>query len=97
MAVPPVFSKSFYQLLATCAEEFGLTRGAFAMRAMKHYAKELRVRASALGDALGEESVERYQKIQSKLAKDYWATVPPEERKRRAAAALAARWGKKKK
>lgn len=97
MTVPPVFSKSFYTLLAKYAEEFGLTRGAFVMRAIKHYAKALRVRESTLGDVLTEESVDRYKEIQGKLAKNYWATVPEEERKRRAAKALAARWGKKKK
>ena len=97
MALPPVFSKSFYQLLAKFADEFGLTRGAFVMHAIKYYAKELRARSSAIGDALGDEDLQRYAKIQGKLAKNYWATVDPEERKKRTAKALEARWGKKKK
>ena len=97
MSMPPAFSKSFYKLLAEFAEEFALTRGEFVIRAIKHYAKELRARKSPLGDALGEESIEQYGKIQSKLAKNYWATVDPEERKRRMAKAIQARWGKKKK
>jgi hypothetical protein len=97
MSVPPAFSKSFYKLLAEFAEEFSLTRGEFVIRAIKHYATELRKRQSPLGEALGEDSVERYKEIQGKLAKNYWATVPEEERKRRMAKAIEARWPKKKK
>ncbi len=95
--MPPAFSKSFYKLLAEFAEEFSLTRGEFVIRAIKHYATELRKRQSPLGEALGEDSVERYKEIQGKLAKNYWATVPEEERKRRMAKAIEARWPKKKK
>jgi hypothetical protein len=97
MRIPPVFSKSFYKLLAEFAEEFAVTRGEFAIRALKHYAKELRVRKSPLGDALGDHSVDRYKEIQSKLAKDYWATVDESQRKARMAKAIEARWAKKRK
>jgi hypothetical protein len=97
MRMPPVFSKSFYRLLTEAAEEFGVSRGSLAIRALKFYIKELRLRTSPLTDAVGEDSAKEYAKVQSKLSKDYWATVPVEERKRRAAAALEARWGKKKK
>ncbi len=92
-----MFSKSFYKLLAEFAEEFAVTRSEFAIRALKHYAKELRFRTSALSDALGDESIEQYKKVQGKLAKNYWATVDASERKRRTAAALEARWAKAKK
>lgn len=93
----PVFSKSFYRLLTEASEEFGVSRASLAIRALKFYIKELRLRKSPLTDAVGEDSAKEYAKVQSKLSKDYWATVPVEERKRRAAAALEARWGKKKK
>jgi hypothetical protein len=99
MAVPVLLSKAFYQQLAEYAEEFRLTRAAFVMRAIKHYAKFLRTRDTALGDALGKEEIdiERYKQIQGKLAKDYWANIPEAERKRRMAKAIEARWPKKKK
>jgi len=95
--MPPVFSKSFYRLLTEAAAEFDLTRAELAVRALKHYIKELRLRRSPLTDAVGEDSAKEYAKVQSKLSKDYWSTLAPEERKRRAAIALEARWGKAKK
>ncbi len=95
--MPPVFSKSFYRLLTEAAEEFGVTRSEIAIRALKHYIKELRLRKSPLTDAVGEDSAKEYGKVQSQISKNYWSTVSPEERKRRAAIALKARWAKKKK
>ena len=97
MGIPPVFSKSFYKLLAEFAEEFAVTRSEFAIRALKHYAKDLRFHKSPLSDVLKEGSIEEYKKVQGKLAKDYWATVDPEERKRRMSKAVEARWAKDKK
>lgn len=97
MRIPPVFSRSFYKLLTEAAEEFGVSRGAFAIRALKYYIKELRIRESPLADAVGEETAKDYAKVQSRLSKAYWSTLSPEERKRRAAIALEARWPSKKK
>ena len=97
MRLPPVFSKSFYRLLAEFAEEFAVTRGEFAIRALKCYAKQLRAKETPVTSVLDNQSLEDYGKVQSALAKKYWKTVSPDERKKRAAKALAARWGTKKK
>ncbi len=97
MRMPPVFSKSFYNLLAQAAEEFAVSRSEFVMRALRHYIKELRIRKSPLTEASDEDSAKQYAKVQSKLAKRYWSTVSEEDRKARLAKVLQARWGKKKK
>ena len=95
MAVPPVFSKSFYKLLAEAAEEFGISRGTLAIRALRHYIKELRIRNSPITEAMNEDSAKQYAKVQSKLAKNYWSGVSVEDRKARLKKALEARWSKK--
>jgi hypothetical protein len=97
MRMPPVLSKSFWELLARSAEEFGVTRAEFAIRALKHYVKELRIRSSPITSAMGEDTAKEYSKVQSTLSKTYWATVDEEERKKRTAAAREKRWPKKKK
>lgn len=90
-----MFSQAFYRLLSAGAEELGLTRGALAIRALKFYLKEARKKsASQLTETVGEDSAKEYSRVQSKLSKDYWATVPEAERKRRAEKAAEGRWGK---
>jgi hypothetical protein len=96
MAMPPVFSKSFYKLLTEAAEEFGISRSEFVMRALRYYIKELRIRKSPITEALDEESAKTFSQIQSKLSRNYWATLTEDERKARTAAAREGRWPKKK-
>jgi hypothetical protein len=97
MRLPPVLSKSFWELLANAAGEFGVTRAEFAIRALKHYIKELRIRKSPITEATNEEQAKQYSKIQSKLSRTFWDGIDDEERRKRTAAAREARWPKKKK
>ncbi len=95
--MPPVFSKSFYKLLTEATEEFGFTRAEFAIRALKHYIKELRIRKSPISDTVDEESAKKFSEIQSKLSRNYWAGLTEIERRTRTAAAREKRWPKAKK
>jgi hypothetical protein len=97
LRTPPIFSKSFYRQLAEYAEEFAVTRAEFAFRALRHYAKELRMRGSTLNEALGDDDAKRYGEVQSKLTKKWWASMTPEQRKARTKKANEARWAQKRK
>ena len=97
LSVPPVFSKTFYRLLAEYAEEFAVSRAEFVMRAIRYYAKELEFRQSPMAKALGsEEAAKDYAEVQRELAKQWWANMSDEARKARTKNANAARWAKKK-
>ncbi len=93
--MPPVFSRSFYKLLTQASEEFGATRAEFAIRALRHYIKELRIRKSPISDAVDEASAKKFSEIQSTLSRNYWSGLTEEERKKRTAAARKKRWPKK--
>ena len=96
MRLPAVLSKSFWELLAKAAEEFGVTRAEFAIRALKHYIKELRIRKSPITAATSEEQAKQYSKMQSTVSRTFWNSLDEEERRKRTEAARKKRWPKKK-
>ncbi len=96
--MPVVFSKAFYKALAGYATEFRTTRTQFVMRAVKHYAEQLRKKNSPMSKALpSDDVVSAYRDAQSIVAKSWWATLSPEEKAERSRKANEARWPQKKK
>jgi hypothetical protein len=91
--MPVVFSKAFYKALAAYAAEFHTTRAQFVMKAVRHYAEQLRKKNSPMGKALPSEDVaSAFREAQSNLAKNWWATLTPEEKAERSRKANEARW-----
>ena len=97
MMLPPAFPQSFYAALNKAAKESGMSRAAFAIKAVKHYAAELRRQKSPATKALGAKGAESYVEQARKVSQTWWSKLTDEEKSARARKAITARWGKKKK
>ncbi len=97
MTLPPAFPQSFYATLTKEAKAAGLSRAAFAMKAVKYYAVALKKQKSPSTKALGAIRADDYSEMSSQVSKTWWAKLTPEEKTARAKAAAEGRWGKKKK
>lgn len=97
MTLPPSFSQNFYRLLTKAAKKAGMTRAAFAMKAVRYYAAALDKRESPTSKALGPIDAQKFAAMSRKVSKEWWSTLTPEEKTARAKAAAEGRWGKKKK
>jgi hypothetical protein len=102
--LPPLFSREFFSLLRSAAEQFGTSRADFALRALKYYVAALREKSEKAQapkpqsvPALTIDQTELFRKMSSKVAREWWSNLSPEERAQRAATARAARAAKAKK
>jgi hypothetical protein len=95
MTLPPAFPQSFYATLTKAAKEAGISRSAFAIKAVKFYAAALKKQRSPSTKALGSTDAEKYAEMSSQVSKTWWAKLTPEEKKKRAQKAAKSRWAKK--
>jgi hypothetical protein len=96
MMLPPAFPQSFYAALNKAAKESGMSRAAFAIKAVKFYRAELRKQRSPATKALGTKGAESYVEQARKVSQTWWSKLSEEEKTARAKKAIEARWGKKK-
>jgi hypothetical protein len=96
MTLPPSFPQTFYALLNKAAKETGLSRSAFAIKAVRFYLAELRERNSPAAKTLGKAGAEEFAELSRKVSKRWWASLTPEEKAARGRKAAEGRWGKKK-
>ena len=94
MTLPPSFPQSFYRALTNGAKKAGMTRAAFAMKAVRFYAATLEKRKSTTAKALGVLDAEKFAAMSRKVSKEWWSTLTPEEKTERAKKAAEGRWGK---
>jgi hypothetical protein len=97
MTLPPAFPQSFYAMLNLAAKDAGMSRSAFAMKAVRFYSEFLKKRKSPATKVLGPEQAQTYAELSGKVMRDYWSKLTPEEKTMRAKIAAEGRWGKKKK
>jgi hypothetical protein len=96
MSLPPAFPQSFYAVLNKAAQKAGMTRPAFAMKAIKFYSTALEKQKSASTKALGAVDADRYGEMSRTVSQKWWSKLTSEEKTARAKNAAQARWGKKK-
>jgi hypothetical protein len=95
MTLPPAFPQSFYAMLTKGAKAAGISRSAFAIKAVRFYVAALKKQKSPATKALGSTDAETYSEMSSQVAKTWWAKLTPEEKKKRAQKAAKSRWAKK--